>query len=155
MRASSAQGKGSIFAFTTLHNVPTKAELLAFLRNSDAQTEGSLVSDLTSFSMSNTPVVQAPRFGRLCVAEDNPCVPLSCPVASLADVRDRINLRHLAKNLDALGYSYTLCTNGQEALDVFREPRNGVDAVIIDMSMPVMGTFSELLVFSAPPDLLR
>jgi len=83
MHVSSAQGIGSTFAFTTLHDVPTKAELVAFLRNSDAQAEGSLVSDLTSFSMSNTPVVQAPRFGRLCVAEDNPCVPFSPLAGSL------------------------------------------------------------------------
>lgn len=49
-----------------------------------------------------------------------------------------INLRHLAKNLDTLGYQYILCSNGQEALDMFRRPQSNIDAVIIDMSMPIM-----------------
>lgn len=52
----------------------------------------------------------------------------------------RINLRLLAKSLDALGYNYILCTNGQEALEMFQHPESVIDAVIIDMSMPIMGT---------------
>lgn len=50
-----------------------------------------------------------------------------------------INLKHLAKNLNLLGYPYVLSTNGKEALDKFCEPGNLIEAVIIDMSMPVMG----------------
>jgi CheY-like chemotaxis protein len=43
----------------------------------------------------------------------------------------RINLRHLAKNLETLGYQYILCNNGKEALDSFTQPDSDIDAVII------------------------
>ena len=45
--------------------------------------------------------------------------------------RDRINLRHLSKTLEALGYDYVLCNNGKEALDNFIRPESSIDAIII------------------------
>lgn len=123
MTVVSAQGKGSTFGFTSVHEVPTKKELVSFLRDSDMHIEGHAANDVTTLSISNSGEQdqRPPPFRMICVAEDNP-----------------INLRHLAKNLDALGYKYTLCTNGKEALDKFRDPDSIIDVVICDMSMPVM-----------------
>jgi hypothetical protein len=45
--------------------------------------------------------------------------------------KTRINLRHLSKTLEALGYDYVLCNNGKEALDNFTRPESDIDAVII------------------------
>ena len=72
MHVKSSQGKGSTFGFTSLHDVPTKQELLAFLRSSDKQNEALVVPEHKSASMTSTPTMQAPKFGMLCVAEDNP-----------------------------------------------------------------------------------
>lgn len=50
--------------------------------------------------------------------------------------KDRINLRHLSKTLEALGYDYILCNNGKEALDTFIQPDSNIDAVIIVRKHP-------------------
>lgn len=50
-------------------------------------------------------------------------------------------MKYLSKNLTTLGYEHVLCTNGKEALDKYTEDGSEIDAVIIDMSMPVMGKF--------------
>lgn len=139
MHVESVKGKGSTFAFTSVHDIPTKDELVGFLRQSDLPSEAALVTELESFSIANTPAIEAPRFGMVCVAEDNPYVSSRKIADVMLTMASSINLRHLAKNLDVLGYKYTLCTNGQEALDKFREADSNIDAVIIDMSMPVMG----------------
>lgn len=125
MTVVSTQGKGSTFGFTSVHDVPTREELVAFLRDSDTHLEAPVVTDLSNLSVTENGESSGPsppRFNMICVAEDNP-----------------INLRHLAKNLDALGYRYLLCTNGKEALDAFKDPESIIDAVICDMSMPLMG----------------
>ncbi|GAB7354228.1 hypothetical protein MBLNU459_g4770t1 [Dothideomycetes sp. NU459] len=115
MHVQSSQGKGSTFSFTSLHDSPTRKELLDFLRESNSPKDG-LIAGMTNASLET-----APQFRMICVAEDNP-----------------INLKHLAKNLTVLGYEHVMCTNGREALDKFMEADNIIDAVIIDMSMPIM-----------------
>ncbi|KAI5272701.1 hypothetical protein E4T47_04001 [Aureobasidium subglaciale] len=121
MTVKSTPGAGSTFGFFTMHDFPTKDELTAFLRSGNGVT--AVATDLEKFEISTSETIAPPpRFGKICVAEDNP-----------------INLRHLAKNLEALGYETpVLCTNGKEALDSFTQPDSDIDAVIIDMSMPIM-----------------
>jgi PleD family two-component response regulator len=126
MHVESALGKGSTFSFTSLHDPPTKEELVRFLRQSNFledglpadsyPCDGKLAGEKLS---SDSP---APKFRMIGVAEDNP-----------------INLQCLAKHLKMLGYQYILCTNGREILDRFCEPDSTIDCIIMDMSMPVMG----------------
>lgn len=127
MHVESVLGKGSTFSFTSLHDPPTKDELVRFLRESNFLEDG-LPADFYPCDgklagekpTSNSP---APKFRMIGVAEDNP-----------------INLQCLAKHLKMLGYQYILCTNGREILDQFCEPDSTIDCCILDMSMPVMGT---------------
>ncbi|KAI5205840.1 hypothetical protein E4T39_02891 [Aureobasidium subglaciale] len=121
MAVKSIPGAGSTFGFFTMHDYPTKDELTAFLKSGNGVT--AVAADLEKFEISNSGMISSPpKFKKICVAEDNP-----------------INLRHLAKNLEALGYETPiLCTNGKEALDSFTQPDSDIDAVIIDMSMPTM-----------------
>ena len=128
MRVKSAQGRGSTFSFTSLHDLPTKEELVKFLRQSNFPEDGlpAVTSPgepeltISKVSLGRSP----PKFRLIGVAEDNP-----------------INLQHLARHLKTLGYKYTLCTNGREILDKFCEPDSIIDCCILDMSMPVMGWF--------------
>jgi PleD family two-component response regulator len=126
MHVKSAQGEGSTFNFTSLHDPPTKEELIKFLRESNIPDDG--LPAKISPSEAKTPTPKAtldslpPKFRMIGVAEDNP-----------------INLQYLAKNLKMLGYQYTLCANGKEILDKFCEPDSTIDCCILDMSMPVMG----------------
>ena len=49
--------------------------------------------------------------------------------------------------LKALGYDVILANSGEEAIDVYRNSRNQIDAVVLDMIMPGMGggeTFDQL-----------
>ena len=122
MHVKSARGRGSTFSFTSLHDPPTKEELVKFLRHSNFPEDGlpaNLPHNDVNVEVSESP---PPKFRMIGVAEDNP-----------------INLQHLAKHLKMLGYQYTLCTNGQEILDKFCEPDSVIDCCILDMSMPVMG----------------
>jgi two-component system sensor histidine kinase/response regulator len=48
-----------------------------------------------------------------------------------------INQMVLATYLKKLGYTYSACANGREAVDAFAGGR-GADAVIMDMEMPVL-----------------
>lgn len=120
MHVKSAQGRGSTFSFTSLHDIPTKQELSNFLRLSNSPQ-----SDFANLHITNgtggTGVSEAPRFRMVGVAEDNP-----------------INLKLLAKHLKVLGYETVLCTNGREILDKFTAEDCIIDVVIMDMSMPVM-----------------
>ncbi|KAK6006044.1 hypothetical protein QM012_006454 [Aureobasidium pullulans] len=121
MAVESAAGVGSTFSFTTMHGCPTESELASFLEQATIGT-AAVTTDLERFEMSNSAsITPMPKFKKICVAEDNP-----------------INLRHLSKNLEVLGYEYVLCNNGKEALDNFTIPESDIDAVIIDMSMPIM-----------------
>ena len=126
MRVKSAQGKGSTFSFTSLHDPPTKEELVKFLRRSNYPKDG--LSAMKSLSEPERTVSKVgldsspPKFRMIGVAEDNP-----------------INLQHLARHLKMLGYQCTLCANGKEILDKFCEPDSIIDCCILDMSMPVMG----------------
>jgi len=67
---------------------------------------------------------------------------------SILVVDDEEILRHLMKDiLGDLGYGVVLASDGQEAVDVYREHKEGIDLVIVDMMMPKMGgkeTFQEL-----------
>ncbi|THY63725.1 hypothetical protein D6C98_01031 [Aureobasidium pullulans] len=120
MTVKSAPGVGSTFGFFTMHDCLTKKEMAAFLKSGAGIT--TVATDLEKFEISNSAAIEPPpKFRKVCVAEDNP-----------------INLRHLAKNLETLGYQYILCNNGKEALDSFTQPDSDIDAVIIDMSMPIM-----------------
>jgi PleD family two-component response regulator len=126
MHVRSAQGEGSTFSFTSLHNPPTKEELVKFLRESNYPEDGLPAeispggpkTQMSQVTLESLP----PKFRMVGVAEDNP-----------------INLRYIAKHLKMLGYQYTLCTNGKEILDKFCEPGSIIDCCILDMSMPVMG----------------
>ncbi|KEQ75494.1 hypothetical protein M436DRAFT_79902 [Aureobasidium namibiae CBS 147.97] len=120
MAVKSTAGVGSTFSFTTAHDYPTADELNSFLQSGNGVT--AVATDLEKFEITNSVLtVPIPRFKKICVAEDNP-----------------INLRHLSKTLEALGYDYVLCNNGKEALEIFTRPGSDIDAVIIDMHMPVM-----------------
>jgi len=48
-------------------------------------------------------------------------------------------LRVGVKMLQALGYDVLEATNGQEAIEIFRENSNRIDLVVLDMVMPGMG----------------
>ncbi|MCJ1399034.1 hypothetical protein MMC11_002236 [Xylographa trunciseda] len=125
MHVKSAQGMGSTFSFTSIHDLPTNDELSTF--KSQHTLTGSTLPVAQSLSGSVVPTPSAgqespsPKFRMIGVAEDNP-----------------INLQYLAKNLKKLGYQYTLCTNGKELLDKFCEPGSIIDCCIVDISMPVM-----------------
>ena len=127
VHVKSAQGMGSTFSFTSIHDPPTTEELSA-LGPQHGETESTLQVAHTTGG-SELPKLEAgldhppPKFRMIGVAEDNP-----------------INLQYLAKNLKKLGYQYTLCANGKELLDKFCEPGNTIDCCILDISMPVMGT---------------
>ncbi|KAI4845359.1 hypothetical protein E4T44_05651 [Aureobasidium sp. EXF-8845] len=120
MAVKSTAGVGSTFSFTTMHDSPTESELASFSKLDNGVTAVSANLEKLEIlnSESKAPI---PKFKKICVAEDNP-----------------INLRHLSKTLEALGYDFVLCNNGKEALDNFTQPDSDVDAVIIDMHMPVM-----------------
>lgn len=125
MHVESAQGKGSTFSFTSLHDPPTKDELIKFLRQSNSLKDGLPVasdSDVSAASSSRTSSdTPPPQFKLVVVGEDNP-----------------INLQLLARHLKMLGYKTILCTNGKEVLDKVCEPGSTIDCCILDMSMPVM-----------------
>jgi len=54
-------------------------------------------------------------------------------------VDDEPMVRHAARNLlEAAGFSVIECKNGLEAVDLYREKRGEIDAVILDMTMPGM-----------------
>ena len=126
MHVKSAQGEGSTFNFTSLHDPPTKEELIKFLRESTLPAGGlpTGISPGETKTPTPKPTLDSlpPKFRMIGVAEDNP-----------------INLQYIAKHLKMLGYQYTLCTNGKEILDKFCEPDSTIDCCILDMSMPVMG----------------
>jgi CheY-like chemotaxis protein len=126
MSVTSSPGLGSTFSWTTIHKSPSRQELTSHLESAASETTNVEKYSIQASTSTHTPTLTwpsppPPKFKRICVAEDNP-----------------INLRHLAKNLETLGYEYVLCVNGQEALDSFRRADSDIDAVIIDMSMPVM-----------------
>jgi CheY-like chemotaxis protein len=67
-------------------------------------------------------------------------------VAGLISIQDNvINQKVLATYLRKLGYSYSICSNGREAVDRFAE--GGIDAVFMDIEMPVRASS-----FSLCPD---
>src|SRR4051812_11489275 len=126
MHVKSANGEGSTFSFTSLHDPPTKEELVKFLRESNFPRDGLPAEILPGEPKTpmSRPTLDSlpPKFRMIGVAEDNP-----------------INLHYIAKHLKMLGYQYTLCINGKEILDKFCEPDSTIDCCILDMSMPVMG----------------
>jgi PleD family two-component response regulator len=123
MHVESTLEKGSTFSFTSLHDPPTKDELVKFLRQSNFPQDG-LSADCSPCDDGLAVESSPPKFRMIGVAEDNP-----------------INLQYLAKQLKMLGYQYILCANGQEILDKFCEPDSVIDCCVLDMSMPVMGKF--------------
>ena len=128
MHVKSAQGKGSTFSFTSIHDPPSEEELLIF-RSQYSLTESTLPLPIHQHEcdpaipkvvLDNSP----PKFRMIGVAEDNP-----------------INLQYLGKSLKKLGYQHILCSNGKELLDRFCEYGSTIDCCILDMSMPIMGMF--------------
>ena len=116
MHVTSSNGVGSTFSFTSLHDLPTKHEVVDFLRHSNYGKDGLPPDPLLDNAE------PAPKFRLIGVAEDNP-----------------INRQHLARHLKTLGYAYMLGTNGKEILDKVCEEGSDIDCCIMDMSMPVMG----------------
>jgi two-component system cell cycle sensor histidine kinase/response regulator CckA len=54
-------------------------------------------------------------------------------------VDDEDAVRAVSKTiLDRFGYRTLTARNGKEAVELFREQRNGIDLVLLDMTMPVM-----------------
>lgn len=51
--------------------------------------------------------------------------------------------------LQALGYQVTLCNDGQDAVDFYRESWRAIDLVIVDMVMPRMGGLEAFLAMRA------
>lgn len=49
-----------------------------------------------------------------------------------------VNLRILSRYIEQFGHAYTQATNGQEAVDAFKEASLAFDVVFMDISMPVM-----------------
>ncbi|TKA67901.1 hypothetical protein B0A49_10005 [Cryomyces minteri] len=125
MHVKSVHGEGSTFSFTSAHDPATEQECLDFLKDSPSPADrlpaANAPEATTAPPMVNGEPAAAPPFRMLCVAEDNP-----------------INLKHLSKHLTTLHYAHVLCANGQEAVDRFCAHDSAIDAVIIDMSMPVM-----------------
>jgi two-component system cell cycle sensor histidine kinase/response regulator CckA len=55
-------------------------------------------------------------------------------------VDDEEFIRTIAREiLEMKGYSVLEATQGEEAVKLYREHRDGIDLVILDMAMPVMG----------------
>lgn len=63
-------------------------------------------------------------------------------------VDDEVTIRALVKDvLEERGYSVLAASDGREAVDMFQKNSEGIDLVILDMTMPVMGgreTFIQL-----------
>jgi PAS domain S-box-containing protein len=118
----SEHGKGSTFSFTSQLFAPTKEELAKFLGHADiTSTPITNAADLAITSDTPNCSNAIAKFRMIGVAEDNP-----------------INLKHLARHLQMLGYESVLCVNGQEIYDKVSEPGSLIDCIIMDMSMPLM-----------------
>ncbi len=67
---------------------------------------------------------------------------------SILVIDDEEILRNLMKDiLEDLGYGVMLASDGREAVEIYRKQKKGIDLVIVDMMMPVMGgreTYQEL-----------
>ena len=129
MHVVSAEGKGSTFSFTTVHDSPAGEEFSMF-RSKHSMEKRSLPLLIPQHQVERpipkvVPNESPPKFRMIGVAEDNP-----------------INLQYLAKSLKKLGYQYALCTNGKELLERFCENGSTIDCCILDMSMPIMGMYS-------------
>ena len=63
-------------------------------------------------------------------------------------VEDEEPIRRVSKRmLESFGYSVTTCGDGVEALDIYESEGDGIDLIILDLIMPIMGgkqTFEEL-----------
>lgn len=125
MHVQSAPGRGSTFSFTSVHNSPTPEELGNILQEIKLEAiRGNTNGDVPAEALDTRANINGPppKFRVIGVAEDNP-----------------INLKHLAKHLKMLGYESILCVNGKEIYTKFCEPDHSkMEAVIMDMSMPIM-----------------
>jgi len=95
---------------------------------------------------------------KVCFPASEPCTSaetaLPSPVHSekkggtILLVDDEQNLRNLGTALlEAMGYSAVTAQHGREALEIYRERPGGIDMVLLDLIMPVMGgieTYIEL-----------
>ncbi len=73
--------------------------------------------------------------------QPQPAVPAGAPgEGTVLVVDDEEVVRRMAKTaLKRLGYSVLTAVNGREGLRLYREADGAVDAVLLDMTMPVMG----------------
>jgi CheY-like chemotaxis protein len=73
--------------------------------------------------------------------QPQPAVPAVAPgEGTILVVDDEEVVRRMAKAaLKRLGYSVLTAVNGREGLRLYREAAGAVDAVLLDMTMPVMG----------------
>ncbi len=65
--------------------------------------------------------------------------PSSCGGTILLVDDDSMVRNVAAQMLDGLGFKCLTAANGQEGLEVFRKYGSGIDCVILDLTMPVMG----------------
>jgi CheY-like chemotaxis protein len=65
---------------------------------------------------------------------------VSGPLGTILAVDDEPTILALAKDvLELEGYVVLVARNGEEALGIYRESQGGVDLVLLDLTMPVMG----------------
>ena len=64
----------------------------------------------------------------------------SGPLGTILAVDDEPTILALAKDvLELEGYVVLVARNGEEALGIYRESQGGIDLVLLDLTMPVMG----------------
>jgi CheY-like chemotaxis protein len=89
----------------------------------------------TTFRVS-VPAVKAEVAGRV----DPPPSRIVRGTGTILVVDDEPELRKLAGAiLESSGYSVLFARNGREAVEIFRQNTPGIAAVLLDMTMPVMG----------------
>ena len=71
----------------------------------------------------------------------------------LAVEDDPVSMNFLTAQMDALGYQVISAKNGQEALDILKEKKGKIDAVLLDREMPVMDGLTAIKFIKDNPDM--
>jgi len=120
-----------------------------------ASVYGCVKSHYGSIQVDSSPG-QGTTFKMLLHAAESPCDPGGKPVAlkvskgsgHILVVDDEGIVREFVSTaLQALGYSVSLCADGQEAVKYFTDHKQDIDLVILDLVMPVLNgpdTFKQL-----------
>jgi|GEM_PF-3401646 len=73
------------------------------------------------------------------ISAEATCQPPSCPAATILMAEDDDMVRSLALEvLEDAGYTIIEATNGAEAVELFKEHRDSIDLVLLDVIMPKM-----------------